>query len=111
MYSSVKSRVKFCNKLGSEFFCQLGVRQGECISPMLFSLFLNDIEEQFIMSGIEGLDVNLFKVLMQLYADDIVIFSITAEELQSSLDLLTDYCKRWKLKVNVSKTKVMVFRK
>ena len=78
---------------------------------MLFFLFLNDIEEQFIMSGIEGLDVNLFKVLMLLYADDIVIFSNTAEELQSSLDLLSDYCKRWKLKVNVSKTKVMVFRK
>ena len=37
--------------------------------------------------GIEGLDVNLFKVLMLLYADDIVIFSNTAEELQSSLDL------------------------
>ena len=44
MYSPVKSRVKFCNKLGSEFFCQLGVRQGECLFPMLFSLFLNDIE-------------------------------------------------------------------
>ncbi|MCG7867658.1 MAG: reverse transcriptase family protein, partial [Candidatus Thiodiazotropha taylori] len=111
MYTSVKSRVKFCNKLGNEFFCQLGVRQGECLSPMLFSLFLNDIEEQFIMSGIEGLDVNLFKVFMLLYADDIVIFSNTAEELQSSLDLLSEYCKRWKLKVNVSKTKVMVFRK
>ena len=48
---------------------------------------------------------------MLLYADDIVFFSNTAEELQSSLDLLSDYCKRWKLKVNVSKTKVMVFRK
>ena len=72
---------------------------------MLFSLFLNDIKEQFIMSGIEGLDVTLFKVLMLLYADDIVIFSNTAEELQSSLDLLSDYCKRWKLKVNVSKKK------
>ena len=47
MYESVKSRVKFCNKIGNEFFCSLGVRQGECLSPLLFSLFLNDIEEQF----------------------------------------------------------------
>lgn len=45
MYSSVKSRVKFCNKLGYEFLCQLGVRHGECLSPMLFSLSLNNIEE------------------------------------------------------------------
>ena len=72
---------------------------------MLFSLFLNDIEEEFIKSGIEGLDVNLFKVFIILYADDIVIFSNTAEELQNSIDLLSEYCKRWKLKVNVSKQK------
>ena len=27
------------------------------------------------------------------------------------LNLLSDYCKRWKLKINVSKTKIMIFRK
>ena len=50
-----------------------------------------------------------------LYADDIVFFANTPEELQPGLDLLTDllteYCKRWKLTINVSKTKVLVFRK
>ena len=74
MYSSVKSRVKYGNRLGSEFYCNLGVRQDECLSPILFSLFLNDIEEQFINSGIEGLDINMLKIFMLLYADDIVIF-------------------------------------
>ena len=34
------------------------------------------------MSGIEELDVNLFEVFMLLYVDDIVIFSINAEEFQ-----------------------------
>ena len=81
------------------------------LSPILFSLFLNDIEEQFINSGIEGLDINMLKIFMLLYADDIVIFSDTAEDLQRSLDLLLEYCNRWKLKINVSKTKIMVFRK
>ena len=42
MFSCVKSRVKYCNKLGKEFDCILGVRQGECLSPLLFSLYLND---------------------------------------------------------------------
>ena len=60
--------------------------------PMLFSLFLNDIEEEFIKSGIEGLDVNLFKVFILLYADDNVVFSNTAEELQNRHDLLSEYC-------------------
>ena len=48
---------------------------------------------------------------MLLYADDIVIFSKNAEELQAGLDVLVNYCNRWKLKVNVDKTKIMVFRK
>ena len=111
MYSSVKSRVKFDNKLGNEFYCNLGVRQEECLSPLLFSFYLNDIEEQFINSGLEGIDINMFKVFLLLYADDIIIFSNTAEELQQSLDLLLEYCNKWKLTINVSKTKVMVFRK
>ena len=110
MYENAKSKVKFCNEIGNEFFCSLGVRQGECLSPILFSLFLNDIEEQFIVSGFEGIELNMFKLFMLLYADDIVIFPNTAEELQYGLNLLSDYCLKWKLKVNVSKTKIMIFR-
>ena len=111
MYSKVKSRVKYNNKTGDEFFCRLGVRQGECLSPLLFSLFLNDIEESFIHSGLEGLDIDTFKLFLLLYADDIVIFANSAEQHQESLNILSDYCSRWKLTVNVAKTKVMVFRK
>ena len=77
----------------------------------MFSLYLNDIEETFVNSGLEGIDIDMFKMFMLLYADDIVIFANSAEELQQSLDVLLNYCNRWKLTVNVSKTKVMVFRK
>ena len=111
MYASGKSRVKFRNNLGNEFICSLGVRQGECLSPLLFSCFLNDIENEFLKSGMEGLNVNMFKVFLLLYADDITIFANTAEEMQNSLNLLSSYCERWKLKVNVTNPKVMVFRK
>ena len=111
MYSSVKSRVKYNNQLGNEFYCGLGVRQGECLSPLLFSLFLNDIEEHFIQAGMEGIDIITVKMFMLLYADDIVLFGNSAEQLQDSLNLLSNYCKRWKLNVNINKTKVMVFRK
>ena len=111
MYDSVKSRVKYENMLSNEFSCVLGVRQGECLSPFLFCMFLNDLEDEIITNGIEGIDIGLIKVFILLYADDIVIFSYSAEDLQNDLNYLELYCKRWKLKVNTSKTKIMEFRK
>ena len=51
------------------------------------------------------------KLFLLLYADDMTIFSETAEGLQVGLDILEKYCDRWKLTVNTEKTKIMVFRK
>ena len=53
----------------------------------------------------------MFKIVLLLYADDIVIFAQSAIELQSALDRLFDYCNTWKLKVNIPKTKIMVFKR
>ena len=53
----------------------------------------------------------MVKLLLVLYVDDIVLFAKIAEELQKSLDILEEYCDRWKLMVNKSKTKIVIFRK
>ena len=53
----------------------------------------------------------MLKIFLLLYADDIVIFANAPEELQNGLDILYDYCLRWKLTINVNNTKVMIFRK
>ena len=50
--------------------------------------------------------LNLF-VLM--YADDTVIMAENEHDMQRNLNLLNDYCNCNKLKVNISKTKIMVF--
>ena len=111
MYENVKSRVKYKNRLGENFECYLGVRQGESLSPFLFSMYLNDIEDEFYLNGIEGIDLHHIKLFLLFYADDITLFSETAEGLQIALNLLSTYCQRWKLTVNTKKTKVMIFRK
>lgn len=46
-----------------------------------------------------------------LYADDLLLLSETKEGLQSCLNSLKLYCNRWKLNVNLKKTKVIVFSK
>lgn len=72
-------------------------------------MFLNDIEEHLVLNGFKGIDMDMTKRFILLYADDIVIFSDTADGLQNGLDSLQEYCNKWKLKIQ--KTKVVVFRK
>ena len=43
-----------------------------------------------------------------MYAGDLVIVSNTPEGLQGSLDILHDYCNRWKLTVKNTKSQVLV---
>ena len=111
MYRDIKSKVKYDNKLSNDFSSHLGVRQGECLSPFLFSMYLNDLENELIQKGAGGFDIGMLKLYLLLYADDIVIFSNTSEGLQNGLDILSEYCSKWKLTVNIDKTKIMVFRK
>ena len=111
MYSHVKSKVKVNNDISNGFECHLGVRQGECLSPFLFAMYVNDIENEFQLKGSEGIDIGLLKMFLILYADDIVIFASSAQELQNNLNILSEYCNRNRLKLNTAKTKIMVFRR
>ena len=50
------------------------------------------------------------KLFVLLYADDGVLLAETSTGLQSVLDILYRYCTRSKLTLNVTKTKILVFR-
>ena len=77
----------------------------------VFVQYVLNIENDFILKGVEGLDIGILKLYFLLYAADIVIFSESSKELQKGLDILADYCDRWKLTVNTDKTICLVFRK
>ena len=91
------------------------MRQGENLSPILFSLFLNDLES-FLLRG-NNFGQHIFedslqcylKLVVLLYADDRMLFAESIEELQDLLDKFLIYCSQWKLKVNHEKTKVVIF--
>ena len=74
-------------------------------------MYVNDLEAELAVKGISGIDIGIINLYILLYADDIILFGKTPEDLQSSLSALEEYCKRWKLTVNTDKTKIMIFRK
>jgi hypothetical protein len=91
------------------------------LSPCLFALFLNDLEEYLsenYINHLEFLNENCIqyigmylKLFLLLYADDTVIFAESTEDLQAALNIFEEYCSEWKLSINVSKTKIVAFSK
>ena len=73
-------------------------------------MYVNDLEAVFAVKGVPGIHVGIINMYILLYADDIILFGKTPEDLQNALSVLEDYCQRWKLTVNTDKTKIKVFR-
>lgn len=89
----------------------LGLKQGETMSPVLVSLFLNDLELFLRQDTASALNIDDITLTLPLLANDMAVLGNSPDDLQRSLDLLFTYCSTWGLEVNESKTKVMVFRK
>jgi hypothetical protein len=110
MYSSVLFSVKCKDKLTDTFPSSVGVKQGCVLSPMFFNIYLHDLPSIFDPSC-DPIAFGEVSLHCLMYADDLVIMSQSALGLQNSLDKLNEYCQKWKLSVNIDKTKVMIFNK
>ena len=111
MYSMNKSLVKINRTFTTEFPIASGVRQGDILSPLLFNIFINDIIGEFQGSLSQAPKLINQEVGGLLYADDLVILSTTQEGLQHSINKLDQYCRKWKLHVNLTKSKLMCLSK
>ena len=110
MYKCVKTRV-FVNGEKTEYFtCRLGVRQGECLSPFLFAIYINDMENA-LRGENAGVTIGDLKLLLLFYADDVIILSEDPQTLQEEINKLYMYCNKWKLKLNTDKSQILVFKK
>ena len=122
LYSKTKAQVRVNDELSNIFPCKLGVRQGDTLSPILFAIFLNDFEKYVsdrtkgfrVGTGIQrskdNKDLNVFlKLFVLLYADDTILLNENEEDMQKAINDTADYCTANDLKINVSKTKFMIF--
>ena len=76
-----------------------GVPQGTVLGPVLFNIFINDIVDEF-------------KSEIRLFADDCVCYMPIenvqdCEQLQKDIDHLTSWAKKWYMRFEPSKCKIM----
>ena len=112
MYNKTKLSIKLHNKITDQFDSTIGVRQGDNLSPSLFNIFINDLP-QYIrrMGGTDPVQLGNSKINCLMYADDVVLLSSSLSGLQKSLNGLKEFSDEWKMQINLSKTKMVVFNK
>ena len=96
MYSNIKSCISYNNCLADYFKCEVGLRQGENLSPFLFSIFLNDFEDFLLTKNILGLQTVFceverelevyLKMFILLYGDHTALLTESPEDLQAQLN-------------------------
>ena len=112
LYCNSTCSIKIDENKTQPFSYSRGVRQGCILSPLLSSLYLNNVpylfenmlSDPFFLPN--GKNINSL-----LYAGDLVILSRLKAGLQNCLNALSLYCDKWKLKINSKKTKILIFQK
>ena len=79
---------------------EAGLLQGSCLSPILYSLFINDIVE-----AAKGDDL---EVKVYLFADDIALFAPNHARMQMALDRCTNFAQQRHFQFSPTKCAVLV---
>ena len=95
--------VKFDNKLSDELKVCTGIGQGTILGPLIFIFYINDI-----ISVLDVLKINM-------YADDCILYTSGNEwnrmrqKIQPEIDNIHRWCTLNRLRLNIDKSKILVF--
>ena len=89
-YKNVRVKVRVDDVESDWFNSNLGVRQGDTLSPLLSNMFINSIVETVKESG-RGNKVGMDNVPALLFIDDMVLVANNEEELQHLVEKVNVY--------------------
>ena len=90
MYTNSDMQVRWKSELSNVFPLMNGVKQGGCLSPMLFTLYLYGLIQKLNHSGI-GCHIGRTYCGVFGYADDLAIVSPTLCGLREMIEICEEY--------------------
>ena len=109
MYEKVKSCVRSKSGITNFFNYNRGVRQGCLLSPLLFSLYINDLVNHLETDGTQGVELWEIRLCAMLYADDLILMAENENDLKLQMQALGSCIEKWNMEINPKKSKVMIF--
>ena len=107
LYMNQEGVVKVNGDFTEECLIGRGVRQGCCLSPVLFSLYTEMMMLEALENIDEGVKIGGRSLSDIRFADDQAMISGTQKGLQVTMKKLCDVVERYGMKINSKKTKVM----
>jgi len=108
MYTNLTSQVKVAGTASEEYPMETGLMEGAILSPLLYTIFIDDLAKKFEQSGL-GCKIGNVWTGALYYADDLCLMANSHAEMQAMLDILDQYCRDWKFAPSYSKTKMLQF--
>lgn len=106
-YSSSSCCVLWKGQLSCSITLSQGVKQGAILSPLLYSIFVDDLLVALENSGL-GIHIGDLYCGAPMYADDLALAASAPEELQAMLNMVAHYAHTWRYRLNPSKSCIMV---
>ena len=110
LYKFQKCQVSWDGETSDDFVSTRGVKQGGILSPSFFNVYMHELSER-LDSIRTGCIVGSKLVNHLLYADDLVIFSPTAEGLRKLLRVCDSFAENFNLVFNSAKSVCMALTK
>jgi hypothetical protein len=109
LYDNVQCAIRINGVLSSWFSVNNGVKQGCLLSPTLFAVYVNDLAKMINELNC-GIVMGDSEISILLFADDIAFVSDSEIGMQQMLNCLHQWCMKWRLVLNMDKTKVVHYR-
>ena len=95
--------VKWNGQCSSLYRLLAGVRQGGVLSPILFAMLVDSLIKRIMKSNL-GCHIGLLCISILMYADDLILVSASACDLQKMIDLCISELSNLDLQVNIKKS-------